>query len=293
MRAAALSAPRLRDGGGRGALSTASSGTEPLTETQLARQLTALGIEEGGVLMVHASLRSLGRAEGGADTVLSALRRALGPDGTLVVPAFTSDNSDRSAAHLERVRGLSDEARTAFRESMPPFDRATTPSTGLGILAETTRLHPRSLRSAHPQTSFAALGPHAAQIVEDHSPDCHLGESSPLARLYDLRAQILLLGVGYDRCTAFHLGEYRVKAPPRRSYRCVIRLNGRRQWWEYDDIALDDSDFGTLGADFEAAKAGAVRSGPVGKAHCRLVNFAEAVDYARNWLPAHRPATAP
>ncbi|MGW1105941.1 AAC(3) family N-acetyltransferase, partial [Streptomyces sp. NPDC002540] len=30
------------------------------------------------------------------------------------------------------------------------------------------------------------------------------------ARLYGLRAQVLLLGTGFDTCTAFHLGEYRV-----------------------------------------------------------------------------------
>ncbi|MFD4527115.1 aminoglycoside N(3)-acetyltransferase [Streptomyces sp. NPDC058470] len=266
-----------------------SGGTE-LTDSQLTQQLTELGVGEGGVLLVHASLRSLGKVEGGAASVLRALRRALGPDGTLVVPAFTSDNSDTSAAHGERVRGLSDEARTAFRERMPPFDRAATPSTGVGILAETTRLHPDSLRSAHPQTSFAALGPRAAKVIDDHHLDCHLGERSPLARLYELRARILLLGVDFDRCTAFHLGEYRVDSPPRRSYRCVVRLDGRRQWWEYADVALDDSDFGTLGAEFERAASGTatVRVGTVGAARCRLVGFVDAVDYAQGWLPGHR-----
>ncbi|MEV7344399.1 AAC(3) family N-acetyltransferase [Streptomyces sp. NPDC093544] len=265
------------------------SGGAALTEPQLTRRLADLGIGEGGVLLAHASLRSLGKVEGGAATVLHALRRALGPDGTLVVPAFTSDNSDTSAAHRERVRGLSDETRTAFRERMPPFDPATTPSTGMGILAETTRLHPESLRSAHPQTSFAALGPHAALVTDDHRPDCHLGEKSPLARLYELRAQILLLGVGFNRCTAFHLGEYRVDSPPHRSYRCVVRLAGRRQWWEYDDVALDDSDFATLGAEFERATLGsAVRTGTVGAARCRLVSLVDAVDHARGWFPEHR-----
>ncbi|MFE9764872.1 aminoglycoside N(3)-acetyltransferase [Streptomyces sp. NPDC005808] len=270
-------------------MSPVSGGTE-LTETQLTQQLTELGIGENGVLLVHASLRSLGKVEGGAATVLRALRRALGPDGTLVVPAFTSDNSSTSAAHMERVRGLSDEARAAFRERMPPFDPATSPSTGMGILAETARLHPQSLRSAHPQTSFAALGPHATKITDDHHPDCHLGEKSPLARLHELHAQILLLGVGFNRCTAFHLGEYRVDSPPQRSYRCVIRRDGRRQWWEYVDVALDDSDFATLGTEFERAASGttAVRAGTVGSARCRVVGFVDAVDFAQEWFPGHR-----
>ncbi|QFR03203.1 AAC(3) family N-acetyltransferase [Streptomyces phaeolivaceus] len=244
--------------------------------------------------MVHASMRSLGGIDGGADAVLRALRRVLEPGGTLVVPTFTAGNSDTSTLYLERVRGLSAEAREAFRAAMPPFDSAETPSTGMGILAETARLRPESRRSAHPQTSFAALGPDASTVIDDHHPDCHLGEHSPLARLYDMGAQILLLGVGFDRCTAFHLGEYRVDDPPRRTYNCVVRRDGVRQWWAYEDVALDDSDFAALGADFEKDRGGkAVRTGMVGAAASRLVDLVEAVDYAREWFPEHRPAGRP
>ncbi|WP_190094681.1 aminoglycoside N(3)-acetyltransferase [Streptomyces melanogenes] len=239
--------------------------------------------------MVHASLSAVGRVEGGPATVLRALRGTLGPEGTIVVPTFTADNSDSSSAHRERVRGLSEEARAAMREAMPPFDPATTQSTGMGALAETVRLHPDALRSAHPQTSFAALGPKAKEIIANHHLDCHLGEDSPLARLYENGAQILLMGVGFDRCTAFHLGEYRVSSPPRQNYRCVVRMNGQRQWWTYEDVTLDDRDFGALGDDFERAEIpGAVRKGTVGAATCRLVTFVEAVEYAKSWFPEHR-----
>ncbi|MFD9224285.1 aminoglycoside N(3)-acetyltransferase [Streptomyces sp. NPDC060064] len=267
---------------------TTSTSTQ-VSESQLAHQLNELGIQRGGTLMVHAALSAVGRVNGGPATVLRALRRVLGPDGTVVVPTFTSDNSDSSSAHLERVRGLSEEARAAVRDSLPPFDPASTPSTGMGILAETVRRHPDSLRSAHPQTSFAALGPKAEDVIADHRPDCHLGEDSPLARLYEMRAEILLMGVGFDRCTAFHLGEYRVSSPPHRTYRCVIRVDGQRQWWAYDDVALDDSDFGALGEQFERAEIpGAVRSSSVGAATCRLVQFVDAVEYAKRWFPDHR-----
>lgn len=266
-----------------------TSTSTQLSESQLTRQLNELGIQRGSTLMVHAAMSALGRVDGGPATVLRALRGVLGPEGTVVVPTFTADNSDSSSAHMERVRGLSDEARAAVRESMPPFDPATTQSTGMGILAETVRRHRDSFRSSHPQTSFAALGPKAEEIIADHHPDCHLGEHSPLARLYERRAQILLMGVGFDRCTAFHLGEYRVSSPPRRTYRCVVRLNGQRQWWAYDDVALDDSDFGVLGEHFERAEIpGAVLSSSVGAATCKLVQFVDAVEYAKKWFPEHR-----
>ncbi|WNF25838.1 AAC(3) family N-acetyltransferase [Streptomyces sp. C11-1] len=257
-----------------------------------ASALTALGVRPGDVLLVHASLRAVGPGAGGADGVLDAVRRAVGPEGTVVVPAFTPENSDTSPHYRERVRGLGDAAREAVRASMPPFDPALTPAPSMGALAETVRTAAGAARSAHPQTSFAALGPGGAGLLSGHRADCHLGEDSPLARLYEADARILLLGTGYATCTAFHLGEYRMPGPPRRRYRCVVAPAGVRQWWEYEDVALDDSDFAALGAAFEEAAAGDVRTARLGAAACRLVGLRAAVDFATGWLTEHRPATA-
>ncbi|MFF1921159.1 aminoglycoside N(3)-acetyltransferase [Streptomyces sp. NPDC058221] len=259
------------------------------SRARLAGHLARLGVERGGVLMVHASLRAVGAVDGGARAVAGALRDALGPQGTLVVPSFTPENSDTSPHYRSRVRGLGDRDREAVRAAMPAFDPATTAAPSMGRLSETVRLSPGSLRSVHPQTSFAAVGPLAGRVVADHLPDCHLGEDSPLARLHELRAQVLLLGCGFDSCSAFHLAEYRVPSPPRRTYRCVVRNGGERRWWEYEDVALDDSDFAALGADFErSARSPAVSDGVVGSAESRLFRFPEAVRFATRWLPAHR-----
>ncbi|MFF2963763.1 aminoglycoside N(3)-acetyltransferase [Streptomyces sp. NPDC057963] len=255
----------------------------------LAGQLSELGVEHSGVLLVHASMRAVGAVSGGVGAVVAALRDALGRRGTLVVPAFTPENSDTSPHYLDRVRGLTDRAREAVRASMPPFDAATSPAPSMGRLAEAVRLTEGAVRSGHPQTSFAALGPLARELMARHRPDCHLGEDSPLARLYDLRAQVLLLGTGFGTCTAFHLGEYRVPAPPRRSYRCVVAAGGRRRWWEYEDVALDDGDFADLGAEFARSDDGAaVRTGPVGASTSRLFRLTDAVDFASRRLPSYR-----
>ncbi|GGU47585.1 aminoglycoside N(3)-acetyltransferase [Streptomyces lavendofoliae] len=265
------------------------TGTGVHTERQLGTQLAALGVEPGGFLLVHASLRAVGPVAGGGATVLRAVREALGPDGTVVVPAFTARNSDTSSAYRERVRLLGEAGRAAVRAAMPPYDAETMPcDAGLGVLPEIVRRSPGAMRSAHPQTSFAALGPYAEKVVSGHRPDCHLGEDSPLARLYDLRARVLMLGTGFGTCTAFHLGEYRVARPPRRTYRCVVRDGGVRRWWRYEDVALDDRDFAALGAELERSGGGAVRSGVVGSARCRLVEVADAVDFARRWFARNR-----
>ncbi|WP_326734855.1 aminoglycoside N(3)-acetyltransferase [Streptomyces sp. NBC_01022] len=263
--------------------------TVPHSRARLSGELASLGVERGSVLMVHASLRAVGAVDGGADAVAAALRDALGPEGTLVVPAFTPENSDTSALYHARVRGLGEQEREAVRAAMPAFDPATTAAPSMGRLSEAVRLTHGAARSAHPQTSFAALGPLAGHVLADHHPDCHLGEDSPLARLHELRAGILLLGTGFGSCTAFHLAEYRVPSPPRRTYRCVVRDGGRRRWWEYEDVALDDSDFTALGADFERSDHGtAVRTAAVGSATGRLFRFPAAVAFAVGWLPSHR-----
>ncbi|WP_326696363.1 AAC(3) family N-acetyltransferase [Streptomyces sp. NBC_01754] len=257
-----------------------------ITGVRTVAQLSELGVERGGVLLVHASLRAAGV---GPEAMAEALREALGPDGTLVVPAFTMENSDTSRHYLDRVRGLDEAARAAVRAAMPPFDRARSPALAMGRLAETVRLTPGALRSDHPQTSFAAIGPAAGTLLAGHRPDCHLGEASPLARLYEADARILLLGTGYESCTAFHLAEYRLPSPPLRHYRCVVARAGRRQWWEYEDVELDDGDFAALGQDLERADvSGAVRGGRVASAPGRLLRLRTAVDFATVWLRRHR-----
>ncbi|MFF5560037.1 aminoglycoside N(3)-acetyltransferase [[Kitasatospora] papulosa] len=250
-----------------------------------AAQLHELGVRRGGVLLAHASMRAAG---GSAEDMARALHRALGPAGTLVVPSFTPENSDTSRAYLDRVRGLSEEAGAAVRAAMPAFDPAVSPAPTMGALAELVRLAPGARRSGHPQTSFAGLGPAAGQLLAGHRPDCHLGEDSPLARLYEADAQILLLGTGFGRCTAFHLAEYRRPAPPRRLYRCVVASEGGRRWWEYEDVALDDSDFAHLGDDFVRARPGAVGAGRVGSAPSRLFPLRAAVDFAVGWITERR-----
>ncbi|WP_246080006.1 aminoglycoside N(3)-acetyltransferase [Nonomuraea mesophila] len=238
---------------------------------------------------MHSSLSSLGHIDGGAGAVVSALRGALGPDGTLVVPTGTSANSDTSPLHRAAIAGMSAEQVAAYRARMPAYDPATTPTDAMGRIPEHVRTLAKAQRSAHPQTSFAAVGPLAAKIVDGHARDCLLGERSPLAKLYDVGATVLLLGVGYDKCTAFHLAEYRyTKRPPRRTYRAVVDDGAGRTWCAFEDVALDDSDFAVVGASFE--RTGAVRVGRVGRARARLFSLPDAVDHAARWFAAHRPA---
>jgi aminoglycoside 3-N-acetyltransferase len=256
------------------------------TRPEIAAGLRGLGVAPGDLLLVHTSVKALGWIPGGAVAVVQALRDAVGDTGTIVVPTQTAGNSDPSAWQHPPVPA---EWWPVIREHTPAFDPAVTPSEWMGKVPEVVRTWPGARRSAHPQTSFAALGPLAERVVAVHDLDSQCGERSPLATLERLGARVLVLGADFGSCTAFHLAEYRVPAPPRRTYRCVVRDGGGRRWWEYEDVALDDSDFTALGADFERSGHGtAVRTGPVGSATGRLFGFPAAVAFASQWLPAHR-----
>ena len=104
-------------------------------------------------------------------------------------------------------------------------------------------------------------------------------------------ASILLLGVGYEACTAFHLAEYRyTPVPPKRKYRCVVEHEGRPKWWEYEDVELNDRHFNDIGTDLD--RTGHVLHGRVGDADSRLLSLAFAVDFATQWLKMHMPSNS-
>jgi aminoglycoside 3-N-acetyltransferase len=258
---------------------------EPASVGELPPLLRRLGVRPGGVLMVHAALGGTGAPP---ERVRDALLDVLGPRGTLVVPAFTPENSDTSRAHRELTAGLDARELAEFRAAMPPFEPDATPCPAMGALAECVRTTPGAVRSAHPQTSLAGLGPRARELMDGHDPHCHLGERSPLARLYAADAQVLLLRVGFEVCSAFHLAEYRtVPRPPLRDYRCVV--GGKGNWITYRDLALDDGDFAAIGARLPRAL---LRRGRWAGKQVVLLGMRAAVDHARDQMAGYRHGMA-
>jgi aminoglycoside 3-N-acetyltransferase len=262
-----------------------SAGTPDLD--RIVGDLTRLGVTSGPMpLLVHCSLRRLGPIAGGAATLLQALQTAVSSAGTIVVPALTPNNSRSSNAHRSAVADRRGSSKRAYLATMKGFDQRSTPSFGVGAFAEYVRQRPESVRSAHPQTSFAAVGPDSRALLDDHDLDCHLGEASPLGKLYHRDTPVLLIGVSYESFTAFHLAEYRLRRLSFRKYRCFLDKNGFRQQFRYRDVDLSDHDFPQLGRALESAHP--IPTDHVGLAEARLVPMRLAVDFAVSWLTDHR-----
>lgn len=268
-------------------MTTRTVGVRPVGRAQLVEDLVRLGIAPPQSILVHSSMRRYGPVEGGPATVLAALREAIGPQATLVVPTHTANNSTTSDVFRRATRGMTPAEATAYEESLAGFDPAVTASFGMGAVAEYVRTHPGAVRSRHPQTSFAALGPHAAAWMAVHDLDCHLGERSPLGALYRADVWILLLGVGYESCTALHLAEYRLPwPPPRQRYRCYWQEGGVRRRYEFEAARLDASDFARIGAELDTQPF--VRSGRFGHGWARAIRLRAAVDFSVAWMRRHR-----
>jgi len=255
----------------------------PGTQESVVADLRRLGVETGTVLIVHSSLSAMGWVNGGPVTVIEALMEVLTEDGTLVMPTHSAEYSDPVNWQNPPVPQSWQEL---IRETMPLFDPQRTPTRAMGRIPELFRTWPGVKRSSHPQMSFAAWGRHADGVTEGHTLDFSLGEQSPLARVYDLDGTILLLGVGYDRNTSFHLAEYRAPNPSLTRNGAPWIEEGHRVWQEFSDVDFDDDPFPEVGRAFEQTSLVAV--GRIGAAECRLMPQRSAVDFAQDWFTKYR-----
>lgn len=219
---------------------------------EIADQLRALGLRHGGVLLVHTSFRAVRPVEGGPSGLIDALRLALGPGGTLVMPTMTDGESI--------------------------FDPRTTPTVDMGITAETFWRRAGVVRSTHPGGSFAAEGPLAKRICAPQPLSPPHGIESPPGRVYELDGQILLLGVHYSECTVVHVAESLAKVPYAIAYPCVIELDGRAE-----RVMIPETDScceGFRRVEDWLRERSLQRRGPVGHAEARLANARDVVRVA-------------
>lgn len=162
-------------------------------KAEIASALYHLGLGPGAGLMVHASVKSFGRVEGGAQAVIDALMEVITPSGTLMMPSF-----NHGAPFGPGGAGY--------------FHPGETPTTN-GLIPETFRRRPDVCRSLNPTHAFAAWGRHARRYTELHHRTLAMGPASPLGLLHADGGYGLLIGVGYGVNTFHHAVETITGAP--------------------------------------------------------------------------------
>ena len=262
---------------------------EPVTRTAIVGALRAAGVQLGGVIMVHSSLSRLGWVVGGAHSVVLALSEAVGPNGTIVMPSMSANLSEPSRWVAPPVP---EPWWQAIRDETPAFDAALTPMVAMGAVAECFRHVPGVVRSAHPADSFMASGPRGREIIDRHPLEIAFGDESPLGRLYELNARIVLIGVGHGNNSTLHLAESRTRwaTEHRVQYGAPVTVDGQRRWQTYDDVDYDSDDFEAAGAAFAASTGGEVRA-PLGVGEVTGCDAREIVDFATEWLDHNRGTT--
>ncbi|MEP9357163.1 AAC(3) family N-acetyltransferase [Sphingomonas sp. KR3-1] len=223
---------------------------EMISRTRLVEQLRALGVREGGVLLVHTSFRAVRPVEGGPEGLIAALVEALGPMGTLAMPSATGDDD-----HV--------------------FDPATTPNRDdLGVVADRFWRMPGVVRSKH-FDAVAALGPQAEWITGGPFVLPPAAPGSAIDRIRAAGGQVLLLGVTHHANTMLHLAELVGGAPYRSDFH-YIGADGTEVHYGENDSCCAKFEL----ADDWLRAAGLQREGPVGHAEARLMDAEELVRIA-------------
>ena len=260
--------------------------TRVVTRPRLASDLRALGVSPGDVLMVHESVKAIGWVVGGPDVVIDALLDAVGDTGTLMKYIGAEDGTYAMAEWPPEVQ-------EAYRETIPGFDPATTRACrAWGILTEYLRTRAGTVRSAHPEGSFAALGARAAELVADHPLQDGLGPGSPLDKLVATGGKVLLIGCPLAHTTLVHLAEYRARLPEKRRvrYESAVMRGGERVWVTIEELDSSNGIVDWTGTDYfelivrALLDAGHARSGRVGHAEAHLMDAATLVDFAARWM---------
>lgn len=244
-----------------------------------------VGVKKGQTIIVHTSLSQLGFVCGGAQVIIEALLESVGEEGTIVMPTQSWKNLDPSTGvHWEEP----EEWWQIIRDNWPAYRKEITPTNTMGAVAEMFRTWPGTIRSEHPARSVAACGKYAEFLTEDHDLSNIFGEGSPIGKLYELDAQVLLIGVGYDKNTSIHLADVRAEYPGKHNcteYSAIME-DGKRVWKAYDTLFVDGEDFEDIGNAFE--KEGKVCKESLGNGMVTFMRQRDIVDFAVKWIEQNR-----
>jgi aminoglycoside 3-N-acetyltransferase len=226
----------------------------------------AVGIVPGDTVMFHSSLSSMGNVVDGPDAVIDGLLDAVGPEGTVAAPTLWYHHTDPPMR-------------------IEDWDIDRSPSYP-GLITETVRQRPDSIRSDNPTHSVSAIGARAQELTRDHGKSglrpCIFGDTafareSPWQRLCEWNAAYCFIGVDFTVNTIGHLIETTFveraleRCPPARRTELegqVHRFGRPGVWPRHSFQAMGE----------RLAQMGLVRFGKIGSATLRCIRARLMVD---------------
>ena len=157
-----------------------------LCKDDLKEALCKSGLAEGDAVEVHSSLRSFGKVEGGADTVIDALQECVGESGSIFMPAL----------RLSPALALTDEDKRlgiSVKIKILPEERDRS---AMGLIADTFRQR-KDVLTGGGIMQISGWGAHARDAV-----------TGGLDYVLHSGGKGLLLGVDIYKLTAMHYVEY-------------------------------------------------------------------------------------
>ncbi|GAA3401691.1 AAC(3) family N-acetyltransferase [Paenibacillus hodogayensis] len=166
-----------------------------VTKSHIVCAFKELGAGPADMMLIHSSLKSFGQVEGGPMSVIDAAKETVTEQGTVVFPTLVQRDFQNAYRNWDVNRSPSD----------------------VGLITETFRLLPDSLRSDQATHSVAAWGSRAAELTAEHTAygprmgiygDYCFSYSSPWQKMYFNKALIVFIGVDTMYNTFKHFAEY-------------------------------------------------------------------------------------
>ena len=145
-------------------------------------------INAGDIVVMHSSMREIGRVQDGTKTTVQAIKEVISQEGTVLMPALSSPPSDGR------------------------FYMAKTPSR-VGLVTEVFRVSEGVKRSRHPSHSVCAWGKRARELLSGHDKTSPVGVGNPFHNAARAGADMLMIGCDLRTCTLVHTAEAIARVP--------------------------------------------------------------------------------
>ena len=236
-----------------------------LNEADLINGFRLLGIKEGMMLEVHCSMSSFGKVEGGAKTIIHALKVVVGEEGAIIMPSFKlspnlplTEYDEQLGIKLKIKKLVSDDEKS-----------------GMGIVSDTFRKMPDVI-TGNGLFRVSAWGKNAEKHAQEG-----------FQYLIDSGGYALLLGVDIYRMSSMHYVEdclpdlINDKFKPTDEARALYPENE----WLIESWVPEVKPWYTI--QDAAYQRGYIRNGMIGNSRCMLVQVQETTKLYRDALQTY------